>query len=77
MFVVFSLLFPVLLGLNHGIYPFGLHMLNNRITIITFIRTACVYPLNKIASLGTIRCGTCCDKHSDRHTMRIHGQMYL
>ena len=43
----------------------------------SFIRTACVYPLNKMASMDTIRCGTRCDKHSDRHTMRIHGQMYL
>ena len=29
------------------------------------------------ASLRTIRRGTCCNKDSDRVTMRIHGQMYL
>jgi len=28
-------------------------------------------------SLCTISNGTCCDKKSDRHTMRIHGQMYF
>ena len=29
------------------------------------------------ASLRAIRRGTCCNKDSDRVTMRIHGQMYL
>jgi hypothetical protein len=31
----------------------------------------------EVHSFRTIRHGTCCDKNSQRHTMRIHGQMYL
>jgi hypothetical protein len=27
--------------------------------------------------LRAVRCGTLCNKDSDRHTRRIHGQMYL
>ena len=33
--------------------------------------------LEERASLRAIRRGTCCNKDSDRVTMRIHGQMYL
>ena len=49
------------------------------ITVIPFIRQKIFssYPFNKSASLRTVCNGTCCNKHSDRHTMRIHGQVYL
>ena len=49
------------------------------ITVISLIRQKIFsgYSFNKSASLRAIRNGTCCNKHSDRHTMRIHGQMYL
>ena len=49
------------------------------ITFISLIRQKIFrgYSFNKSASLRAIRNGTCCNKHSDRHTMRIHGQMYL
>ncbi|SFU35458.1 transposase, IS5 family [Nitrosospira multiformis] len=30
-----------------------------------------------VQGFSAIRCGTLCNKDSDRHTMRIHGQMYL
>ena len=33
--------------------------------------------LNQLSCNCTIRCGTRSDKESHRHTMRIHGQMYL
>ena len=36
-----------------------------------------IYVFDKSASLRAVSNGTCCNKHSDRHTMRIHGQMYL
>jgi hypothetical protein len=32
---------------------------------------------NQTTSFRAIRDGSCCNNHSDRHTMRIHGQMYL
>ena len=49
---------------------------------ITVIASVCqqmvrVYVFDKSTSLCAISNGTCCNKHSDRHTMRIHGQMYL
>ena len=49
------------------------------ITVIPLIRQKIFssYPFNKSASLRTVCNGTCCNKHSDRHTMRIHGQVYL
>ena len=30
-----------------------------------------------LTGLVAIRSGTLCNKESDRHTMRIHGQVYL
>jgi hypothetical protein len=33
------------------------------------------YPLNQLRSLRAICSGTFRNNHSDRHTMRIHGQM--
>ena len=34
-------------------------------------------PLNQDYGLCAIRCGTRCNSNSDRHTMRIHGQVYF
>jgi hypothetical protein len=34
-------------------------------------------PFNQAASLRAIRSGTFRNNNSERHTMRIHGQMYL
>jgi len=33
--------------------------------------------LNQFVSLSAICSGTFCNNSSERHTMRIHGQMYL
>ena len=35
------------------------------------------HAFDQEGSLRAIRSGTCCNKDSDRVTMRIHGQMYL
>ena len=37
----------------------------------------CLETLNQLRCNCAIRCGTRSDKESHRHTMRIHGQMYL
>jgi hypothetical protein len=37
----------------------------------------CRYTLDKCWSLRAISGGTLRNKDSERHTMRIHGQMYL
>ena len=51
----------------------------NLLAVVPFIRKQIfsIYSFDKVLSLAAIRSGTFCDKHSDRHTMRIHGQMYL
>jgi len=78
-FVILPLLNPVFSGWNHNLHARILRQINDFIAVIAFVRNqiACVYPFNKLASLGTIRCGTRCNKYSDWVTMRIHGQMYL
>ena len=38
-------------------------------------KVLCAYALDKVESLSAIRCGTFRNKDSERHTMRIHGQM--
>ena len=38
-------------------------------------KVLCAYAFDKVDSLSAIRCGTFRNKNSDRHTMRIHGQM--
>jgi len=77
--VILSLHYPVLSGWNHDLHAGILRQINDLITVIAFVcnQVVCVYPLNKLAGLSTIRCGTRCNKYSDWVTMRIHGQMYL
>lgn len=79
MLVVMPLMLPTFLGRDDGFHVFLLGLFNNRIGIIGAIsqETLGIDPLYKAACLCAIRCGTCCNKNSDRHTMRIHGQMYL
>jgi hypothetical protein len=78
-FVVFSLRLSVLFGRNHDLHTRILSQANYLVAVIAFVRNqiVCIYSFNKLASLGTIRCGTSCNKYSDRIAMRIHGQMYL
>ena len=78
-FVILSLYFPILFGRNHDLHIQVQRQINNFVSVISFVPKQIVsaYSLNKFDSLSTIRCGTCCNKHSDWITMRIHGQMYL
>ena len=69
----------------------SLDLWNNRLNIILFkliaerIGTVClvsnnnlgIQSFNKSVCLSNICTGTFCNNDSDRHTMRIHGQMYL
>ena len=54
-------------------------LFDNCIAVIPLVRDQIIgiEPFNQAASLCAISCGTLCNKDSDRHTMRIHGQMYL
>ena len=77
--VVLALFLTVLFGRNHS-----LHTRRNCIgqDIICVITPICQQDfggnaLNQVDSFFTIRSGTFCNKDSDWHTIRIHGQMYF
>ena len=59
---------------RHALF-FGLS--DNRIAVLPFIGNQMLgcHPFDQAASLRAIRCGTLRHKDSERHTMRIHGQM--
>ena len=78
-FIVKPLCSAVSLWRNYGFHALFSCLLNDCIAVITAIRQQIIRikPFNQATSLRTIRCGTLRNKNSDRHTMRIHGQMYL
>ena len=78
-FVILSLEDSILFGRNDGSHPLLDGLFDDGVGIVAPISKQVVghYAANERASLRTICCGTCCNKNSDRHTMRIHGQMYL
>lgn len=77
--VVIALHLAVFLGRNDNLHASTVCFVHNRIRIITTISQQRIgmNAFDQSFTMRTIRCGTFCNKHSDRHTMRIHGQMYL
>jgi len=77
--IVFSLHFAVLARWNLPPHSLFGRLRHNRVRIITIIRKQIIglQVLDQLASLRTICHETRCNKDSDRHTMRIHGQMQL
>ena len=77
--VVFTLHPAVLLGRNHHLHPRLLNLADDDIRIVAAVgeQDFRVDSFDQSTSMRAIRCGTLCNKDSDRHTMRIHGQMYL
>ena len=75
-FVVLTRIFTIFLWRNHGFHTRTPRFFNNCIAVIAFIGNQIlrIYSFNKAVSLGAIRCCALRNKHSDRHTMRIHGQ---
>ena len=70
---------PVLPWWNDKFHTLLYGLIDDRIAVIATICNQAFgnNPLYQAASLSAIRCGTLCNRDSDRHTMRIHGQMYL
>ena len=70
---------PVFSGRNHRDHAPACGLTDDRIAVIAFIgnQMRCRDPLHQAASLRAICHGTLRDNDSERHTMRIHGQMYL
>ena len=78
-FILVTLFFAVFLQRNHRF-----HSCRNRIgqDIICVIAPVCQQgfrrnTLYQVDSFFTIRPGTFCNKDSDWHTIRIHGQIYF
>ena len=78
-FIVRTQTFPTFVRWDDRVYTGLLERLDQRIAIISLIcqKVLGIYSLDKPTSLRTICNGTCCNKPSDRHIMRIHGRMYL
>ena len=77
--VIGPLLFSVAAWRNLRLHPLCDGLLYDGVTVVSFVRdqVLSLQPLDQFASARTIRHGTRCNKDSDRHTMRIHGQMQL
>ena len=75
--VMLTLLFSVAFSRNHRLYVLLLAMTQYRVGIVGSVcqQILCINTINQLASLLAICCGTFCNKYSDRHTMRIHGQV--
>ena len=78
-FVVFTLFLAVLFWRNHGLHTSRNCISQDIICVIAPIRQQdfCANTFNQVDSFFTICSGTFCNKDSDWHTMRIHGQMYF
>ena len=77
--VVHTLLFSILLRRDNHFYSCVYCLSNDRICVVSPVsqQSSGVKAFNQLRSVLTISCGTFSDKYSDRHTIRIHGQMYL
>lgn len=78
-FVIWSLHGAVFLWRDHRVDALNFGLLKDCVGVIALIRNEAIgaYPFNQPACLCAIRSGTLRNKDSDRHTMRIHGQMDL
>ena len=79
MAVKVALFFPVSLRRDDRSGCAELCHLDNLIGVVGFIGDEIFSSdaLYEEPSLRAVRSGTVCNNNSDRHTMRIHGQMYL
>ena len=75
--VIFPLLFTVFARRNLRLHVLPRGLLDDVIAVVSLVGDQMLgrQPFDQFASLRTIRHGTRCNKDSDRHTMRIHGQM--
>ena len=78
-FIIESLILPVLLGGNHSNHSVFFRKLYYFIRIVSAIckKIFCRNIFNQSHSFFAISSGTFCDKYSDRHTKRIHGKVNL
>ena len=77
--VNFSLDLAIFLGRYLRLHALLLSLGQNGVGVVTAIGQQVLGgdAFDQFLGLGAIRRGTRCNKDSDRHTMRIHGQMYF
>ena len=77
--IEFTLFLSVLLGRDYGLHTCRNRIGQNVICIITPTcqQNFCGNTLDQVDSFFTIRSGTFCNKDSDWHTIRIHGQQFI
>lgn len=75
--VIVSLRCPVFAGRNDWRHTLRDGLLDDGVTVVAFVSEQVfgADPPNQLCSLRTICSGTLRNNGSDRHTMRIHGQM--
>ena len=75
--VIGALVYSVSLWGDNRVQSLPLGKIEDGIGIVPPVcqEVLCAYAFDKVDSLSAIRCGTFRNKDSDRHTMRIHGQM--
>ena len=78
-FFVFPQVLSVFLWRNDRYHPCIDSLENDCVCIVASVcqKILRLEALNQLRCNCAIRCGTRSDKESHRHTMRIHGQMYL
>ena len=77
--IILALNLTVLLGRDYHLHTRSQGRVDDRLRVVTLIgqQRRRADSLNQLLSILAIMDGTRCNKHSDRHTMRIHGQVYL
>ncbi len=77
--VVFARRFSVLSRRNLSVHTLGLGLLDDGIAVIALIcdKRFGLKTLDQLFSSRTIRSSTFCHNNSNRHAMRIRGQMHL
>ncbi len=75
--VIVALRYPVVTGWNDGRHPLRDGLLDDGVTVVAFVgeQVFGADPRHQLCSLRAICSGTLRNNSSDRHTMRIHGQM--
>ena len=79
MAVIVSLFLAVAFGWNHDGHAKRASALDDGVGVVRFVRDQVFGfdALDELASFRAISAGTVRNNDSDRHTVRIHGQMYL
>ena len=79
MSIILTQHFSVLSRRDHRPHALLLGQRDDGVAVVALVgnQMLCTQARDEFRSQATVRSGSLCSKDSDRHTMRIHGQMYL